>query len=276
MSLIKQKLESNKILIAAHRGSYGGNIIQNSVAAYKAAIKQNADMIEIDVVSSKDGVLYGFHTNVESYIGLEKEVHTMTSEEIDNYNCTNVIGEKSGYSIPRFEAVLEEFREKCLINVDRAFIDQELWEKTITVISNAKAHNYVLLKSPVKEKLLKYVAETDENIMFMPIMYKFDEINTVKQYNINVVAAELIFDSEDHELVSDTAMDYFKSNEILTWVNSIDLGERFNLSGGFTDTKAITESEDDNWGKLIELGFDIIQTDWPAILHNYLISRGIK
>lgn len=41
--------EKKKVLIAAHRGTCGGNIIQNTALAYECALAHGADMIEIDV-----------------------------------------------------------------------------------------------------------------------------------------------------------------------------------------------------------------------------------
>ncbi|NMA64834.1 MAG: hypothetical protein GX957_01155 [Clostridiaceae bacterium] len=41
--------------IAAHRGSCGGNIPPNTIAACEAAIAQGADILEVDVARSSDG-----------------------------------------------------------------------------------------------------------------------------------------------------------------------------------------------------------------------------
>ena len=54
-----------KILVVAHRGTAGGNIPCNTMAAYEIALKQGADMIEADVSCSKDGKLFLFHPGME-------------------------------------------------------------------------------------------------------------------------------------------------------------------------------------------------------------------
>ena len=53
------------ILVVAHRGVAAGNIPCNTIPAYEAALRQGADMIEIDVDMSKDGKLYIFHPGME-------------------------------------------------------------------------------------------------------------------------------------------------------------------------------------------------------------------
>ena len=42
------------ILIVAHRGVAGGNIPCNTIASYELALKQGADMLEVDVTKSAD------------------------------------------------------------------------------------------------------------------------------------------------------------------------------------------------------------------------------
>ena len=58
---ILQKKEKKKILIAAHRGTCGGNIVRNTIPAYENALKHGADIIEVDVIMSTDGDFYTFH-----------------------------------------------------------------------------------------------------------------------------------------------------------------------------------------------------------------------
>ena len=36
----------------------------------------------------------------------------------------------------------------------------------------------------------------------------------------------------------------------------------------------MTVSPDAGWGKLADMGFDIIQTDWPGLVYNYLNETG--
>ena len=61
---LKEKAKENRIIIA-HRGVAGGNIPCNTTAAYEIALKQGADMIEVDVSCSADGKLFLFHPMME-------------------------------------------------------------------------------------------------------------------------------------------------------------------------------------------------------------------
>ena len=72
-----------KRLIVAHRGVCGGNIPCNTIAAYEIALRQGADMIEIDVDMSADGKLFIFHPGMESaHLNQDCNIARMTEAEV--------------------------------------------------------------------------------------------------------------------------------------------------------------------------------------------------
>jgi glycerophosphoryl diester phosphodiesterase len=52
--MIKAKLLNNPFLIAVHRGSSMGNVVENTIPAFHAAIQSGADILEIDIIRSTD------------------------------------------------------------------------------------------------------------------------------------------------------------------------------------------------------------------------------
>ena len=78
------------IVITAHRGVSGGNIPCNTITAYEIALKQGADMIEVDLNKSSDGVLIIFHPDMEpNHLGLNRKLPEMTYEEIREIRYRN-------------------------------------------------------------------------------------------------------------------------------------------------------------------------------------------
>ena len=120
----------------------------------------------------------------------------------------------------------------------------------------------ILLKSGVHERLLKELEDSKTGLMYMPIVKTMEEWELVKQYDINVAAAELIFDDVASPLAQKEFIEELKEQGIVPWVNAITLNDETILSGGLDDNNAIANGFDENWGKLIDLGFEIIQTDW--------------
>lgn len=73
----------------AHRGLHGGDIPENSLAAYKNAI-DNGYGIEIDVQLSSDGEIFVFHDpDAKRMCGVDKKIFEMTAEEIKSLRLNN-------------------------------------------------------------------------------------------------------------------------------------------------------------------------------------------
>lgn len=271
---IWKKKEEKKILIAAHRGTCGGNIVQNTIKAYENALKHGADIIEVDVIMSTDGDFYAFHNGMERVvIGVNKDIRTMSTKEIESYSCINVDGIKINQKIEKLDNVLEHLKGKCLINIDRSWF---YWNETIKILENHNMADQIILKSHEDKKLLKSLEDSESNLMYMPIVYTKENITSVMKYKLNLIGVELIFKDLHSELIDTEYIERLKLNGILTWVNAITLDDNTILSAGLDDNRAIMENEDESWGKLIDMGFDILQTDWPLLLKQYIDSRNAK
>ena len=92
---MKSTLELRKekgILVAAHRGTSGGNIPPNTIASFDIALKEGADILEMDLFKSIDGEIFVFHTGMEpAQLDRHIKVESMTSEEIRRLRLCNVI-----------------------------------------------------------------------------------------------------------------------------------------------------------------------------------------
>ncbi|AGK98595.1 glycerophosphodiester phosphodiesterase family protein [Clostridium pasteurianum] len=271
---IWKKKEEKKILIAAHRGTCGGNIVQNTIKAYENALKHGADIIEVDVIMSTDGDFYAFHNGMErAVIGVNKDIRTMSTKEIESYSCLNVDGVKINQKIEKLDNVLEHLKGRCLINIDRSWF---YWNETIKALEKHNMADQIILKSHEDKKLLKSLEDSESNLMYMPIVYTKENITSVMKCKLNLIGVELIFKDLHSELIDTEYIEKLKSNGILTWVNAITLDDDTILSAGLDDNRAIMENEDESWGKLIDIGFDILQTDWPLLLKQYIDSRNAK
>ena len=120
--LLNARLDAKKVLIAVHRGAWGGNIIEGTVPSLELALKMGADMFECDLSKSTDGVIYAFHDTQEPrLLKTEQNVKTMTSAEIDALEFYNSIDEPSGKHVQRFEEVVKYFTHGELFNIDRSW-----------------------------------------------------------------------------------------------------------------------------------------------------------
>ena len=269
--LLNKAFEKNKVLIAVHRGLWGGNVLGNTIPAFRMACDVGADMFEMDISKSTDGVLYAYHDGSEKHmLHINDNIETLSSTEINKLTYYNTIGEPSGVHIELLESIISFFKKGELYNVDRA------WNKLPETIALLKQYPWAikqaLIKSPVKEIALEFLNECPQKFMYMPIVYSMKDVEKVLTYpEINLVGMELIAGKQEDELFQDDTIRYIHSKRLFTWGNVITLSglSRHILFGGLDDNTALFKSKDDTWGKLLQKGIDILQTDWPLHLKKY-------
>ena len=269
---LSQKLAQKKCLIAAHRGSWGGNIAQNTVGAYKAALQMGADIVETDVNATTDGVLYSFHDgNEQRVVGVEKSIRQMDSKEVESYHPINTCNELTAARINRLTEVLDFLSHGELLNIDRAWnIIPQLLE-VLDRYPNAKYQ--VVIKAPLKAKAAyEYLNAHPVKYMFMPICYSFEDVEAALSYpDLNVVGCEIIAFDEQMELFSDESIQRIHDRNLFVWVNAVTLGDVGvrPLYAKLDDDVSVLEDPSLGWGKLFEKKIDVMQTDWPALLYQY-------
>lgn len=261
-----QKREKG-ILVAAHRGTCGGNIIQNTCLSYENALLHGADMIEVDVVKSIDGVFYAFHNGVEKTVwGLDRDIFRMSFTEIERYPCKNELDIYVDQKVERLETILERFKGRCLINIDRSWF---FWKEILEFLDQYQMYDQIVLKSPAEPEYLELLEQTGSPVMYMPIIRTKEGWELAERYQVNTVAVEVIFEHLEDDVVQPEFLADIHKKGILLWVNALTLNDDITLSALLDDNRAIMNGFDTAWGKLLEMGFDIIQTDWPALLKPY-------
>lgn len=261
--LLNNRLNQKKSLIAVHRGISAGNIVENTIPAYEAAFALGADMFEVDVISSTDGILYAFHDGTEKHnLHKEKNIKLMSSKEIDDSHYYNSIDHICRFTPERFCDIMKHFNNDELCNIDRA------WDIFPKIIDEMKAYPYffnqAVFKSPVKKDVLEFLNDCEKKVMYMPICSTMDDIKTVASYkNINFVGAEILAKNQSDELFGDAAIEWLHEHNLFAWANAITLDEEHILFAGLDDTISLLEGWDKGWIKLFEKKIDIIQTDWP-------------
>ncbi|MDO4775730.1 MAG: glycerophosphodiester phosphodiesterase family protein [Aerococcaceae bacterium] len=264
-------LRAKGVIVAAHRGTSGGNIVQNTTLAYKNSLLHQADMVEVDVTMSKDGVFYAFHDGQEALVfGKQLDIRQLNAAEIDALPCINSLGEVVEQRLERVSNVLDNLKDTCFINVDRSWF---YWNTFLKELKASTILPRILLKSPAQKALLDQLVEANINVMYMPIIKTVEELELALSYsNLNIVALELVFESLDSPLLDEARIANLKKQGYLLWCNALRLNDETILSGGIDDQLALEKGPEASWGRLIAMGFDIIQTDWPMPLKAYINS----
>ncbi len=264
---------SGKTLVACHRGAHGGNILPNTVKSCLCAFAQGADIAEIDAVRSSDGVYYVFHDTEEACtFGFLNNLRNLTSAQIDRLRMVNRYGCFTEQKVPRLEEVLLAVKGKGMINLDRCWGgDFAYTAGALDLIGKCGMSDSVIFKSGADEKILAGLKDYP-NIRFMGIVSSVEEAEKIEQSGANVVGYELLFATPKDEVLS--LISRFAGKNYLFWANAIDLNDTAVLAGGMHDEGALLEDPDAHWGALVEAGFNVIQTDFPRALKDYLVKKG--
>ena len=270
--IFENRQQRNIPFLAAHRGICGGNIPCNTLASYEIALRQGADVVEIDVTRAKDGGLFVFHPGMEKvFLRSDRSISDMTTEEASNLYLVNQDATRTSYKVPTLFEVLTFLKGKAYINVDKFWTDV----KGISdEIRRAGVEDQVIVKTGTDENILNEVAKYASDFMFMPIVKTEDNVTAdLIAKGVNVMGVEALFVTEDAPVISDEYIKKMHDNGLLVWVNSIVYNEKSILSAGHTDDISLTDDPDKGWGWLIDKNVDFIQTDWLLSLKEYIKNR---
>ncbi len=262
----------NGPLVCAHRGVSGADIPCNTLSAFKAALEQGADIIELDVTKSRDGKFYVFHPGMEkAHLGSPLLLSVLPEKIIKRLRFLNQDNVPTVCGINTLEEILSFLKGKCYINIDKFWTDIPGISE---IIRKTGVEKQVIVKTDTTEKYLKQVAQYASDFMFMPIVSKEDDVtDRLCAEGVNCIGAEVLFKTEADKVCSDEYIEYMHSKGRIVWVNSIVYNYRSVLSAGHTDNIAVIGEKDRGWGWLIDKKFDIIQTDWCLMLKKYIEER---
>ena len=271
MDILKEKLKKKGVLIAAHQGTFGGNICTNTIASGRNALLHGADIIEADVTHDLDGGLYMFHDAHELFnFGSEKHIPQMHSDEVAALRGFNANGERKTVGPDRLEDYLAYFSgQRCLINLDRCW---DIWDPTISAADKFGMLDRIIFKSPADtedpEKYYDFVKCCGYRLNYMPIISKPEQAERIFSLGVPVIGFEILYKTERDELVSDGFIKMCRERGLILWSNAMSLTDTEILAAGYDDN-AYIERDIPIWEWHFGKGFDIVQTDWPALWYGF-------
>ena len=266
---------NDTVQVAAHRGTAGANIPCNTIPAFDIALKGGASILEMDLFKSADGEIFIFHTGKEPYqLNKDIDLTQLNSNEIRQLSLINIDFNATHWGINTFDEVLEHFKGRCILNLDRI---GTCIPDVIKVVERHNMREQILLKHEPIPGILKIIEELAHDYMFMPIYMEEDTASEmIERMNINYIGAELVFKTEQSPVVQPEYIEKMKRNGKTLWGNAVLYNYMIPLSAGHTDDVSLIETPDKGWGWLIDHGFDIIQTDWTYQCCKYLKDRGVN
>ena len=239
-------------------------------------INMGVDMIEIDVRMSKDGHLIVIHDEtVDRTTNGKGEVADLTLNELRKLklrkNEGGILNLPTEQKIPTLEEALNLAKGRILVNLD--IVLENVFDPALAVARQTGTLQQILFKMPLQSlKEEKYQKATFlKDTYFMPIFREGGPPLSVLADEFDIVdpvAYEVVFKTTGY--LEEGASSILNQGERF-WVNTM----WESLSPGYSDDRNLI-NPDAHWGQLIKLGVNMIQTDRPKELIEYLDSKGMR
>jgi glycerophosphoryl diester phosphodiesterase len=147
-------IKKKNFLVIAHRGA-SKYAPENTMSAFRLAHKMNADMIELDVQLSKDGIPIVFHdAKLDRHSNGNGFLSSFLFDELRQLDAGEWFSiEYQGEKIPSLKEVLEWAAGKILVNIEikteavHNSAEDGVEEKVIQLVENTKMEKNVIISS---------------------------------------------------------------------------------------------------------------------------------
>ena len=261
-----------KVLVACHRGDWR-NYPENSLAAIESVIGMGADIVEIDLALTSDSVLVVCHDRTLNRTTTGKGlIAEIPYDSVQRCFLKSGHGVATSHRMPTLREALELCKDRIVVNIDKGYQYYDLVQNLSEELG-VTGQLLIKGKSPVADVAAKF-SRYEHNMMYMPIIDILKPKGQAlfaeyREKGIVPLAYEICWDRPAPEV--ETCMREVVAGGSKLWVNSLWAS----LCGGLDDDRAFDGDPAAVYGKLVDMGATMIQTDRPELLISYLRSRGL-
>ncbi|HKK44270.1 MAG TPA: glycerophosphodiester phosphodiesterase family protein [Balneolaceae bacterium] len=249
------KANKRRVMVIAHRGASAYRP-ENTMAAFEHALELDADMIELDVVLSKDGVPVIFHdAKLNNHSNGKGRVGKRTLEELKNLDAGSWFSTQfSGQKIPTLKEVMEFARGKIALNIE------------------IKKQETDYPDGYVERQCLEMVREYDMQRHVLLSSFDYQALGKLKELNPEIPLALLYDRSKSnqmlpHELVRKYHVDAFNCS-----FRELNKNRLNDLKENDIPSFIYTVDQESKMHRLIKAGVSGIFTNKPDVLNQVLES----
>jgi glycerophosphoryl diester phosphodiesterase len=291
----------NHVMVVAHRTGWkeNGRMVraENSLDAIRNAIALGAEMIELDVRASADGVLVLMHDDfLDRTTTCRGETKSYTLAALKRCSLVAEADMRStDETVPTLEEALLATRGRILVNIDNKLTSDVLPQVAALARRLGMAEQILVKENLWNNRRIAdataLMADVGPDVTFLPILA--DDAVSDPAFMAQATAA---FSSPAAELVhwhADGTPDTVDGGVLFSpkaraaairgnwhlWVNTYTIIHRAPgmQSGGRGDERAVIDGRPlESWGFWIDRGATIIQTDEPKALISFLETAGYR
>lgn len=258
------------VLVVAHRGDWR-TAPENSLEAVEAAIRMGADIVELDVRRTLDGVLVLMHNpSIGATTNGRGLVSLSTYRRLSRKSLLSGCRLTTASRIPTLEEVLLLAKDRVMLNLDKAF---GYFDEIVALAEKTGTLDQIIFKSRQSPgKIEKALGSYKDKVLIMPIVYLSQKHfeKDIEEYleRLHAPMFEVIY-PEDKDSRLSWMKDRLRGRSRI-WINTL----WDSMCGGHSDERSFYDGPDAGYGYLIDtMEAGAIQTDRPALLIDYLNER---
>ena len=263
---------SRYVVVVSHRGDWR-NWPENSIPAIESVIGMGVDIMELDLKLTKDSVLVLCHDKtIDRTTNGRGRVCDITFDSICKVSLRAGQGVATHWKVPTLEEALLICKGRAVVNIDQGF---QFYDRIHPLLERTGMLGQTLIKGRLTASEVEPVFSAySENCLFMPIVNfskkHHDEIlRSYGEQPAPPLAYEVCWSEYTPEV--EACMREVLASGSKLWVNSLWPS----LCGGLCDDAALEGDPSAVYGKLVDMGATMIQTDRPELLISYLRSHGL-
>ena len=247
--------ETRRVLVVAHRGAHL-RAPENSLRSIQHAVEIGADVVELDVRLTSDGVPVLMHDpKLDRTTRGQGPVSEMTADQITRLHLLEADGTRSDQTVPTL-------REALTLSADRIVVDIDLkideLEPVLAVVGETIAMHQVVFYHYDLETLSRLRALAPD-AQIMPLARTAQDARYLgANQDIEIVHLRAIYANAG-------LVDYLDQQGSSTWLNALGRVDGWLAEGSLTAADQLIETE-----------VDLIQTDQPERLLAILDARGLR
>ena len=263
---------SRKVLVACHRGDWR-NYPENSLAAIESVIGLGADIVEIDLALTSDSVLVVCHDRTLNRTTTGKGlIAEIPYDSVQRCFLKSGHGVATSHRMPTLREALELCKDRIVVNIDKGYQYYDLVQRLSEELG-VTGQLLIKGKSPVADVAAKF-SRYEHNMMYMPIidiLTPTGQALFAEYLGTDTVPLAYEVCWSEYTPAVEACMKKVVAGGSKLWVNSLWPS----LCGGLCDDAAFEGDPAAVYGKLVDMGATMIQTDRPELLISYLRARGL-
>lgn len=242
-------------MICAHRGDTSLGAIENSISAIDTALATGAEMIEIDVQMTLDGVLICHHDLI-----LEGD-----SLPIWQRTYSDLVSRSNSNALPKFEEILRHTAGKAYLNIEMkdysGFHPSRYVHPLVALVKQYGMHEYSLYSSFRSD----YISALPWDSLSVMIRPTGDVIEYFNKYAISPV----IFPKPVEAMMPSEVMKFSKATSYACMLTEIDENAYRDMVTHHIFLSVYTLQTEAEFHQALKVGARAIVTDHPHLFTEY-------